>query len=317
LKSPLQCIHCGAALEVRSDQLRCEGCGSQYPLEGGIADFSEGRYYDVFDPSSTLSESHRVGLENEEAGAEARIRDFFLPLIELRRKGQRSHLRVLDSGCGNGISVDLLSAAGIEAWGHDLSALRKWQWRERRMKERLLVADAMRLPFSSGFFDLVLSSGVIEHIGVAERSSPRYAVTPLPDRDALRTDYLREVLRVVRPGGQVIVDCPNGAFPIDFWHGDRAGAARWHSPHEGFLPTFGEVARLAREADASTSVVSLSSRRRLRFRQVGAHWYGRLFAVPMATLLRLMEVPAFRWLARSPLNPYLVLEITKSTDPSR
>ena len=315
MKSPLQCINCRGPLEVRYDRLHCSLCASEFPLNDGIADFSEGRYYDVFDPSLSVSEAHRIGLQNEAAGAEARIRDFFLPLIG--RPGDGREARVLDSGCGNGISVDLLSAAGVEAWGHDLSALRKWQWRERRMRERLVVADAAKLPFSSGFFDLVISSGVIEHIGVAERANPLYSVTPLVGRDALRTSYLRELLRVVRPGGRLIVDCPNGAFPIDFWHGDKAGGARWHSLGEGFLPTFGEVSRLARSADASARVVSLSSHRRLRFQQVGAHWYGRLFAMPMATLLRLMDLPGLRWLARSPLNPYLVVEITTSANESR
>ena len=278
-------------------------------MEGGIADFSEGRYYDVFDPSQAVSDAHRVGLENEETGAVARIRDFFLPLIQ-RSAGPRV-VRVLDSGCGNGISVDLLSAAGVEAWGHDLSSLRKWQWRERRTRERLVVADASTLPFPDGFFDLVISSGVIEHIGVEERGNPRYSVMPLPGRDALRGAYLRELLRVVHDRGRLIVDCPNGAFPIDFWHGDTAGGARWHSPGEGFLPTFGEVEQLARSADKRARAVSMSARGRLRFQQVGAHWYGRLFAIPMAVLLRAMEIPGFRWLARSALNPYLVIEIER------
>jgi SAM-dependent methyltransferase len=312
LKSPLQCIHCRAPLDVHPEGHRCPRCGAAFPTLDGIADFSEGRYYDVFEPTMSVSVEHRIGLENEAAGAEARIRDFFLPLIGGPR-GARA-LRVLDSGCGNGISVDLLSEAGIEAWGHDLSALRKWQWRERRTRERLVVADAARLPFPDGFFDVVLSSGVIEHIGVEEHGTPRYSVSPLPNRDSLRAAYLGELLRVVGPGGRLIVDCPNGAFPIDFWHGDKAGGARWHSRREGFLPSFGDIGRLALRADPSARVVPLSSRRRLRFQQVGAHWYGRLFALPMAVLLRLMEVPGFRWLGRSSLNPYLVIEIERSRD---
>jgi SAM-dependent methyltransferase len=221
---------------------------------------------------------------------------------------------VLDSGCGNGLSVDLLSAAGVDAWGHDLSALRKWQWRQRRMRERLVVADATSLPFPDGFFDVVISSGVIEHIGVEERGNPRYSVTPLAGKEGMRIGYLRELLRVVRGGGRLIVDCPNGAFPIDFWHGDKAGGARWHSLREGFLPTFRDIARWACAADGTARVGSLPTRGRLRFQQVGAHWYGRLFAIPMAVLLRIMEVPGLRWLARSPLNPYLVIEIERGVE---
>ncbi|MEM9598236.1 MAG: hypothetical protein AAGD06_28490, partial [Acidobacteriota bacterium] len=56
----------------------------------------------------------------------------------------------------------------------------------------------------------------------------------------------------------------------------------------------------------------LSPRTRLRMRQVGQHWYGRLLRMPMRALLGLMEVPGFRGLAASPLNPYLVLQIRPS-----
>jgi SAM-dependent methyltransferase len=78
--------------------------------------------------------------------------------------GPERPLRVLDSGCGNGQAVDILNAAGFEAWGHDLSALRKWQWRTRARRDRLVVADGNALPFPAGFFDVIIASGVLEHV---------------------------------------------------------------------------------------------------------------------------------------------------------
>jgi SAM-dependent methyltransferase len=308
LAAPFRCIRCRHPLNREDSTLVCSSCGRTFPIDDGIADFAEGRYYDHFDESVVLTAEQRAGLEQEYAGATARIDDFYLPLIRRRAEGA---LRVLDSGCGNGLSVDLLNRAGLEAWGHDLSALRKWQWRERERKDRLVVGDAMRLPFEDRLFDVVLSSGVIEHLGVQETGGTAYQVEVLPERDAERRAYLRELLRVLRIGGSLFLDCPNGLFPIDFWHGVQPGGARWHGWSEGFLPTYREIRALVGAVDPQAHVCLVPPFGRLRFQQVGRHWYGKAFAIPMGLLLRLMGVPGFRWLGGTMFNPYLVVEITK------
>jgi len=176
--SGLVCPACRGALQRSLSALVCVACAKAFPVEDGIADFAEGRYFCDHPDPLTLSDEARRGFENENAGR--RVEDYYLPL--LRSTGAR---RVLDSGCGNGESVDLLSAAGFEAWGHDLSAFRKWQWRSRMHRERLVVADGLRLPFPDGFFDAVVSSGVLEHVGVREIGGPgKYEVSPLRDRNA-------------------------------------------------------------------------------------------------------------------------------------
>jgi len=266
-------------------------------VENGIADFSGGRYYDSFHSEDELTPEHKTGLAAEVAGSRWRIEKFYLRLLTPGSS-------VLDCGCGNGVSVDVLNEHGIDAWGVDLSALRKWQWRQRTFRDRLGVSDALRLPFGDESFDAVISSGVIEHIGVEETGGAQYRVRPLPERDALRQTFIDELLRVTRPGGRVFVDCPNGAFPIDFWHGGEGGRARWHSRDEGFLPTFREIKMWAKG-----SARAISPHRRFAFRQVGQHWYGRLFALPMALWFAVMR--AIPFLARTALNPYLVVEIRK------
>jgi SAM-dependent methyltransferase len=284
--------------------LRCSHCGATYPVENQIADFAGGVYYDNFAEASALSAEHLRGLELENAGATTRIAAYYLPLI-----ASRPHGRVLDAGCGNGISVDLLQSAGYDAWGVDLSLLRRWQWRERTHRDHLAVASGMRLPFADGFFDWVLSSGVIEHVGVQEHVSDRYTVSVLPDRDAQRRAFLAELLRVVVPGGTLFIDAPNGAFPIDFWHNKTPGQPRLHATREGFLPTFAEVRSLSRELDPRISVQAVSPNGRLAFRQAGQHWYGRLLTPPMRFLFRMMDW--FPVLSRSFVNPFLVVKITK------
>lgn len=280
-------------------------------MDDGIADFSGGHYYDDFPGPEVLTDEALRGLANERESA--RIEDYYLSRVSRlpAGRGPGEKLRVLDSGCGNGESVDALLAAGFDAWGHDLSALRKWQWRTRARRDRLVVADGNALPFPDGFFDAVISSGVLEHIGVSELGGGRYSVTPRGDRDAHRRRFVTELLRVLSKNGSLFLDFPNGAFPIDFWHGTKAGGARWHSATEGFLPTVREIEDLCLAVDGSLTVTPLSPHGRLRFRQVGGHWYGRAFRLPMQALLGLMSVPGFRSLAGTPLNPYLVLEVRR------
>lgn len=305
--SRLVCPDCHGALSGSPSALTCRFCGCSFPVEDGIADFSGRQYFvDHPDPAS-LSEEARRGYENENEGR--RIEDYYLPV--LRAAGARS---VLDSGCGNGEAVDVLLGAGFDAWGHDLSAFRKWQWGARRRRDRLVVADGLKLPFPDGFFDAVISSGVLEHIGVDERGGPgTYEVAPLPDRDDRRRAFLAGLARVLAPDGTLHLDFPNGAFPIDFWHGPTAGGVRWHSPVEGFLPTVEEVRRLAARLDPPLLVSVRSPHRRLRFNQVGAHWYGRLFRAPVAGFYAFTAVRAFTWLAATPLNPYLTLSLRRIT----
>ncbi len=273
-------------------------CGAPYSSADGIADFSGGAYYDSFDSESQLTSEHKIGLAAEVAGSRWRIEKFYMRFLE---RGAS----VLDCGCGNGVSVDVLNERGFDAWGVDLSALRKWQWRDRTSRRKLGVSNALALPFADGSFDDVISSGVIEHIGVEETGGASYRVRPLPERDALRQKFVDELLRVTKPGGRVFIDCPNGAFPIDFWHGGEGGRARWHSRDEGFLPTFAQIQVWARG-----SARPISPHKRFAFKQVGQHWYGRIFAAPMAALFATMALVPF--LARTALNPYLVVEIRKS-----
>ena len=308
LHDSLVCPACRTGLRPTDGGLRCGDCDVEFPVTDGIADFCRGRYGDEFDPSQAVDDRHLAGLQAEYAGTRARIEGFYLPMI--RSRFNWGTPQVLDCGCGNGLSVDVLCDEGLSAWGNDVSQLRKWQWRERNQRSRLLVADGAALPFPDGFMDIVISSGVLEHVGVDEHRIGGYQVRPEPDQFQKRRAFIAELLRVVGPRGRIWLDFPNGSFPIDFWHGDRPGQARLHSLKEGFLPTFLEVRGIVSAIAPGWSVTALSPLGRLGFQQVGTHWYGRLFKAPAAALLHLMTVPGFRWLARSPLNPFLVLELS-------
>ncbi|MAG57907.1 MAG: SAM-dependent methyltransferase [Planctomycetes bacterium] len=98
--------------------------------------------------------------------------------------------RVLDLGCGGGRHLRGLSAAGITAVGMDLSKA-LLDDNAARGGERLVRADMRRLPFGPGTLDAVVSFF----------TSFGYFASDHEDRLVLR-----EVARVVRPGGRYLLD---------------------------------------------------------------------------------------------------------------
>jgi SAM-dependent methyltransferase len=217
--------------------------------------------------------------------------------------------RLLDVGCGNGYAVAAWRRRGVGAVGVDLSFYRLGRWVEQHRTGRpFVLADAGALPFSAGAFDAVVSSGMIEHVGVSETANP-YRVRAHADRDRAREAVVAELARVTRAGGTTLVDCPNGAFPIDFWHGDRLGAFRAHRVPDSLLPAFGDFVKWARAAGRVARLETLSGR--LAFRQVSRRWWGRLLASPMSLLLRVLDALVERGWMSVPARtyPYLVVAL--------
>ena len=146
----------------------------------------------------------------QEAVNAGKTRDYLLP--RARALGAR---RVLDVGCGVGTMVRTFDEDGLEAYGVDLPGLhRHWQ-RLGLSPERMFVIDpqTLRLPFADNSIDFVYTLGVIEHIGTTNGHSDRR-----PDYHAVRQQWLREVYRVVKPGGAMLVAGPNRGFPVDAAH---------------------------------------------------------------------------------------------------
>jgi ubiquinone/menaquinone biosynthesis C-methylase UbiE len=112
--------------------------------------------------------------------------------------------RVLDVGCGRGLMVVGAArravgglAVGIDIWqAEDLSGNRPAAARENARREgvsdrvQIATADMRRLPFGAASFDVVVSSAAIHN---------------LYDRGA-RATALREIVRVLTPGGSAVLD---------------------------------------------------------------------------------------------------------------
>lgn len=127
---------------------------------------------------------------------------------------QQPFLTVLDVGCGMGVEVLELRKRYCEAYGVDLPIVSRF-WAQRDYpQDAFFCADSEALPFPDDYFDIVYSLGVIEHIGtISGHCSLR------DDYQVLRRNYAKELLRVAKPKGRILISCPNKSFPMDFQHG--------------------------------------------------------------------------------------------------
>jgi len=107
----------------------------------------------------------------------------FLNKIELKNK------RILEVGCGSGGFVEEILKLQSIYIGIDIA----WQLIKiagHKKGARLFPADVMDLPFPSQYFDLVISSEVVEHT-----EEPHEAITSMA--------------RVVKKNGFIVLTCPN------------------------------------------------------------------------------------------------------------
>ncbi|MGW0613990.1 class I SAM-dependent methyltransferase [Streptomyces sp. NPDC002788] len=119
--------------------------------------------------------------------------------------GLRAGDRVLDAGCGTGRALPPLRAAvgpsGV-VLGADLTPamLREAVGAGRDRDGQLLLADVAALPLRTRSLDAVFGAGLISHL-------------PSPDEN------LRELARVVRPGGVLALFHPIGRAALAARHG--------------------------------------------------------------------------------------------------
>jgi ubiquinone/menaquinone biosynthesis C-methylase UbiE len=117
-----------------------------------------------------------------------RIRANLLPLVDLKRK------RILEVGAGTGRDSLFMAEDGAELvmLDYSMNSLRLIkQAAGDAARVSILGGNAFSLPFNDGTFDVVFHQGLLEHF-------------KKPDAERL----LRENIRVLKPGGLLVVDVP-------------------------------------------------------------------------------------------------------------
>jgi len=116
--------------------------------------------------------------------------------------GQRLNGHVLENGCGVGMYVEHLAPHCAAITGLEYDFERTVEARQRA--EQVVNAAGEYLPFPEGIFTLVISHEVIEHV----------------QDDA---QAIREMVRVLQPGGRIVLFVPNRGYPFEthgvYWRG--------------------------------------------------------------------------------------------------
>jgi SAM-dependent methyltransferase len=151
----------------------------------------------------TLENIRREEASDWERNAEFYRTDDHSPLMQslARRREQFYEIsagqRVLDLGCGSGAVVASLRRRGVDAVGVDYAqAMVDVARTEYGLGEQVRRSDAADLPFETNSFDVVIANGVFHHLAVQEELLPA----------------LREVRRVLKPGGRLCCFDRNGSW---------------------------------------------------------------------------------------------------------
>jgi SAM-dependent methyltransferase len=122
-----------------------------------------------------------------QAGTEAAPPTHHVAML-LDRLGDARGARALDCGCGAGDLALEIARGGAEVHGFDLSpeSLRLMRERARALGVNVpaFVSVMERVPFGDGTFDVVVGKSILHHVDVL--------------------DAMREVHRVLRPGGRAL-----------------------------------------------------------------------------------------------------------------
>jgi ubiquinone/menaquinone biosynthesis C-methylase UbiE len=114
--------------------------------------------------------------------------------------------RYLDVGCGNGFITEFVAPGFDEVVGIDVEEMRLDEFRAHatdRPNVKVLSMSAANMEFPSDYFSCITCFEVLEHV-----------------EDL--TSTVREIIRVCKPGGTIVISVPQVWFPFEN-HGARIG----------------------------------------------------------------------------------------------
>jgi SAM-dependent methyltransferase len=110
---------------------------------------------------------------------------------------------ILENGCGLGLYLEHLAPFGGRLIGLEYDLKRAQD--AKKVSDRIVGAAGEHLPFPANSFDLLLSNEVIEHVADDQKT-------------------IQEMIRTLKPGGRLLLFCPNRWYPVEthgiYWRGE-------------------------------------------------------------------------------------------------
>ena len=157
----------------------------------------------------------------------------------------------LDIGCGYGVNSEVFGEGFENIYCSDLGKVNLVRCREymgRSENVFHIAADAQRLPFENEHFDLVTAISLIEHV---------------PDQEQM----LKEAFRVLKKGGELVMQFPNRYFFMELhsgipfyclvpdclkpWFSKKMG---YYELSEIYIPTPKQIKKIIEKIDAAINV---------------------------------------------------------------
>src|SRR3989338_3217840 len=130
-------------------------------------------------------------ITGQESGLKTKYLNNYVNFV---RKYVKEGSKILDLGCGAGLSSNMLSKC-YKVVGADLSKPVLNYAKKRFKNVKFQIEDARKMSFRDGTFDAVMACGFIEHINEVE-------------------NVLSEMLRVTKKNGYVIIVSPSWFSPF-------------------------------------------------------------------------------------------------------
>ncbi len=134
---------------------------------------------------------------NEIAESFSESRKEIWPELKELEKYIKNGKKILDLGCGNGRLFELFQGKNVEYIGVDFSE-KLIEKAKEKYGEHFKVADMLNLPFEDNCFDSIWTIAVFHHI---------------PSRE-FRIKALKEIKKILKPSGKIIMTCWNLYQPI-------------------------------------------------------------------------------------------------------
>jgi len=165
--------------------------------------------------SSTHSE--KAALRGEPSYVWRAGQDRRLQMIR-QATAEQLHGKVFEIGVGLGAYLSRLAEDAQQAIGLDVELERTHE--AHQFVDQIICGVGENLPFPANSFDMLLSNEVLEHVQDDRKS-------------------VEEMVRTLKPGGRMVIFCPNRGYPFEthgvYWRGNyRFG----NIPMVNYLPNY-------------------------------------------------------------------------------